>query len=72
MAHVGKKKRKGPIGFSKAEGQQEDGTNQLRSQRVSQQAPTPQTNTSESTNGLLSHKVWALFKGLLLCWGLGW
>lgn len=41
-------------------------------QRVSQQAPVPQINTLKLADKLLSHKVWALFTGLLLHWALGW
>lgn len=53
-----------PANFSEAE--QEDGTHP-----PSSLAPLPQTNTLKLANMSLSHKVWALFKGLLLCLGVG-
>lgn len=59
-ARKGRKKKMVPANFSEAE--QEDGTHP-----PSSLAPLPQTNTLKLANMSLSHKVWALFKGLLLC-----
>lgn len=43
----------------------------LQLHRVLQQAPDAQINTLRLGNESLSHKVWALFKELLLPWALG-
>lgn len=43
----------------------------LQPHRVFQQAPDAQINTLKLGNESLSHKVWALFKELLLYWPLG-
>lgn len=55
-----------PVSFSKAEEGQEGGTTSLHPWRLFQQAPAPQTNALKLGNESLSHKVWALLKGLLL------
>ena len=66
-----RKRKMVPIGFS---GQRERRkmTLQPPSQRLSLQAPAPWTNALKWGNLSLSHKDWALFKGLLLCWALEW
>lgn len=59
-----------PVGFSRAE-EQKDGFHQpLTLEIISVQAPTPQTNALNVGDESLSHEVWALFHGLLLCWAL--
>ena len=56
-----------PTNFSKAHGECENGTHQcLHPQRVSQQFPAPQADALRLANESLSHKVWVLFKQLLL------
>lgn len=58
-------------GFSKAEGELEDGAQQPLLWRVSQQAPAPLAATLRLANESLPHKVWALFSRLFMFQALG-
>ena len=52
-----------PTGFSKIEGEREDGIPQSPSLKLSQQVPALHSDALKLANESLSCKVWALFKG---------
>lgn len=55
-----------PASFSRAEGEEGDGTHQALSSESIQKAPGPRINALQLRNETLSHKIQVLFKGLLL------
>ena len=60
-----------PTGFSKADREQEDGTQQPLSMETTPAGFCPQIRAIKLGNRSLSHKVWVLFKGLLFCGSQG-